>query len=212
MLATTIAALVALAAPAMAQLYPNQTGSFHLKLTNTNSDLDNTYLYACHSGAAIEQLCLGNKTLRDDGFGTFYLNYSANSLVNDKPAGALVWNLPFTSAGGAIQTASSPLSFSYNPTSNVAILILSPSSTDTSDVVPAGFDDDEHLFAYSYVDESVFPPDTSSGPHLFYHFALCQTYFGGYRYTALAWVTAGQPLNPSCHAVTVTREFPILAQ
>lgn len=35
----------------------------------------------------------------------------------------------------------------------------------------------------------------------------CYTYSTGYYYHTLAWVPAGEPSNPTCEAVNVTRTF-----
>jgi hypothetical protein len=202
--AAALALVAAALSFASAQTYPNQTAPFRLKLCSDNSTIDGAYLYSCHSGAAIEQLCLGNQTWDPRGFGTYYLNYSDWSAINGMQAGNLVWNMPYTNGGNTTLYESEPLNFAFSATSNVAVLLFEPSEQYT---VPLGFDGDNKLFIYNYVDDTVFPPNATGGYHLYYHWQACVTYFLGYQYRALAWATTGTPVNPSCHAVNVTREF-----
>jgi hypothetical protein len=190
------------------QVFPIQSGPFTLRVSAPGNAVDGSFLYSCHSGAAIEQLCTDNATNYNGQFSTYYLNSSTNSIVNGEPAGALVWNMPFNSQD-APQYVSEPLTFAYDPTTNVAAMVFIPSSGYNN--VPVGFDHESKLFLYSYVDQSVFPPNlTAGGPFTFYHWNVCKTYYSGYQYQALAWVTAGAAVNPSCVPVNVTREYIVL--
>jgi hypothetical protein len=61
---------------------------------------------------------------------------------------------------------------------------------------------------YSYQDDTTVPPSsTGTQPRQVFQWYACTTYFGSYKYLALAWVTAGDPVNPTCEPVSVTRVF-----
>ena len=204
-----IAAAIAGLGLTTAQLFPNETAPFHLKLTSANASLDGTYLYACHSGAAIEQLCIGDKTPRPTSFDAYNLNYSEHSPVFDgNPSGQLVWKLPFnvndTNGNAVTVYQPEPLNFFFSPTSNVAVLLFMPSD-DAG--VPLGFDGEQKMLVYNYVDDTVSPPNATGGYKAYYRWQACTTYFVGYTYQALAWATSGTPVNPSCQPVNVTREW-----
>ena len=201
-----LALLLARATPSSAQYYTNQSAPFYLTTAPcANTSTASEFLYSCHSGAAIEQLCLvgdRNGTI-DARYGQYYLNFSSDFLVNGFEVGNLVWNMPYTINETTFNESES-LNFYFNPTSNVADLLFEPSF---DGAVNLGFDADNKMFIYNYVDDSVSPPNASGGYKAYYQWYSCVTYFLGYTYTALAWVTYGKPVNPSCHAVNVTRIF-----
>lgn len=181
----------------------DQSAPFNLKLSSADAALDGSYLYSCHSGAAIEQLCIGNKTTEGLRFPGYYLNHTTTNDVKGFEAGILTWNMPFGGSSG--DYVNEPLTMYQQASSNVAVLVFRPAYA--SDGVNVGFDADNKLFLYTYVDDTVTPPVATGEPFLFYNWNVCQTYYSGYRYFALAWVTAGTPVNPSCKAVSVIREF-----
>lgn len=193
---TVFPALVALFFSATsAQTFPNQSGPYALKVSSDDAAINGKYLYACHSGAAIEQLCLGDKGENPSTFGSYYFNSSEwSEEVNGSKTGVLVWNLPLQDT-----FASSALTFSYNPASNVVVLYFIPGDQNAATIA---FDADDKMFVAAYVDDTVTP----GGSKAFYHWEVCNTQFGGYRYQALAWVTVGRPINESCRGVNVTRE------
>lgn len=120
-LSGVFAALTATAA-VQAQTY-TQDGPFNLKLKSDDSSLDGKYLYACHAGAAIESLCLGStESPAGSSSASFYYNYTVNDNVPSN-SGLLIWNLQATGQDGVI-TVSSPLSFNYDPGSNVATTLF----------------------------------------------------------------------------------------
>lgn len=104
-LSGVFAALTATAA-VQAQTY-TQDGPFNLKLKSDDSSLDGKYLYACHAGSSSA---------------SFYYNYTVNDNVPSN-SGLLIWNLQATGQDGVI-TVSSPLSFNYDPGSNVATTLF----------------------------------------------------------------------------------------
>lgn len=73
-----------------------QSKPFKLVLSSTNKDIDGKILDACHSGAAIEGLCLSNSTTSDQ-YSQYYFNTTAgvaSPVQGYEPSGKLVWNLP----------------------------------------------------------------------------------------------------------------------
>lgn len=73
-----------------------QSKPFKLVLDSEDGSINGKSLYSCHSGAAIEALCVGNTV--PDGYGTYYLNTTQGStgspLKGYSDFGKLVWNLP----------------------------------------------------------------------------------------------------------------------
>lgn len=69
-----------------------QSDPFNLSIVSTNKTLDGKQFAACHTGAAIESLCLTG-----DSGSTFFLNTTTGSqspVDGYEPSGILVWNLP----------------------------------------------------------------------------------------------------------------------
>ncbi|KAJ0109306.1 hypothetical protein N8I77_007958 [Diaporthe amygdali] len=190
-----LSALLAFTLSAVSAQDFNTSAPFTLKLESDNDDINGQYLGACHAGAAIEQLCLDGTDGTPVNYNTFTLN------VTSSGTGPLVWILQ-----GSGFNLSSGLSFSQTLYSNLAVPWFTPSVS--YDYV--GFDADNKLFIYSgSYDESTFvagqyPNATAQKP--LYQWYACYTYTG-YYYNALAWATTGEPINPTCEAVNVTRTF-----
>lgn len=222
-LSGVIAALTATAA-VQAQTY-SQEGPFNLKLKSDDTSLDGKYLYACHAGAAIESLCLGST---QDPAGSssfnFYYNYTEYDNVPSN-SGLLTWNLVANGPDGPI-TVSSPLSFNYDPGSNVAttlfmvsysqssllhhetLLLTFSSQTTTTPSIQVAFDNDGNLFVPTYTDDSKYVPGQYPeypGAIALQNWQACWAQVGGYYYNVLAWVTSGAPKNPTCKAVKVAK-------
>lgn len=202
-LSGVLAALTATAA-VQAQTY-TQDGPFNLKLKSDDSSLDGKYLYACHAGAAIESLCLGStESPADSSSASFYYNYTVNDNVPSN-SGLLIWNLPVNGQDGVI-TVSSPLSFNYDPGSNVATTLFEPS---TSSSLNVAFDNEDQLFVPTYIDDSKYVPGQypqNTGTIALQNWQACWAQVGGgYYYNVLAWVTSGAPKNPTCKAVKVAK-------
>jgi len=184
-----------------------QTPPFILSISASDNGTLVAYgLLACHAGAAIEGLCLDSaKPTVGDASATYYQNYSSSS--PEPVTGPLVWNLPITGPDGPI-TVASPMSFNYNPGSNVAVPLFEPS--DTYQYV--GFDADNKMYVPGSYDDSTFIPGTapviSGTPAPLYNWHVCWTEVGsGYYYQVLTWVTTGTPHNPTCVAANVTRSM-----
>lgn len=198
----SILVLAGLSSGATAQSF-NSTESFKLKISSANATLDGSYLFACHSGAAIEQLCFSSPSVGGD-LDVFYLNYtSAGPALGGSPGGILVWDLPI-SGGPSVPSA---LSYSARPTSNVMVLTFYPGNSQAN--LPVGFDRDGKMVVYSNLDDSVVPPmdPTTQGWKSYSSWYICYSYLLSYRYEALSWVTAGPPRNPTCQKVEVIREI-----
>lgn len=184
---TTVLALVgAIASLANAQFYNVSSKPFHLVVKSaTNKTLNGRTLFACHEGAAIEGLCLGDKKLSTAdvyNFNTSSFSTPTNSAIGD--TGILTWLLPTSD-----QSFSSALSLSANPTSNVAVPLFYPGDTDAQQVA---FDNKGLLNIQGYLDDSVFPFNATE-TKAYYRWYICETYVG-YQYTTLAWVRTSYPL------------------
>lgn len=222
-LSGVIAALTATAA-VQAQTY-SQDGPFYLKLKSNDTSLDGKYLYACHAGAAIESLCLGStQDPAGASSSSFYYNYTVNDNVPSN-SGLLIWNLQASGADGPI-TVSSPLSFNYDPGSNVATtlfmvryslssllhreyhLLTCPSQPTASPSLQVAFDNENQLFVPTYTDDSKYVAGQYPeypGTIALQNWQACWAQVGGYYYNVLAWVTSGAPKNPTCKAVKVAK-------
>jgi hypothetical protein len=200
-----IFSVLAAAPGALAQNYTTSPG-FKLSVTDaSNSSLNGYVVSSCHSGAAIESLCIGPPSAASstDAYGTYYFNYTSYSGDPLPPTGVLFWNLPYQGENGP-GTEQEPLSFLYNLGSNVATPLFEPSEAN----VQVGFDSDNKLFAVGFSDSSfTAAKEPNVSYDALYHWEACYQYIEGYYYQSIAWVLAGTPSNPTCGAVNVTRTF-----
>jgi len=194
------ASFLALASQATAQ-YLNQSDPFTLVLLSDTESLNGTTLYPCHEGAAIEALCLGPSiTQTNASFAVYHFNTSIydttpNTTIGQN--GIISWELQ-----GGNFNLSSPLGLSFSATSNVAIPLFTPGTTDQTAVA---FDKDGLLNIQGYLDDTVVP--VGFGTQAYYRWVVCDTYYG-YAYTTLGWVVGEDDAqNPSCVDVDVTRVF-----
>lgn len=101
---------------------------------------------------------------------------------------------------------SEPMSFSISPSSNIAMPIFMP-SYDQQDIT---FGKEDGLMGiYSYVDDTVTPPNVEKISVL-RNWYVCETNYSGYQYYTLTWVlgtSKAKPQNPSCVKVQVKRKF-----
>lgn len=182
MKATILAVIGAIAGMATAQepYYNVSSKPFHLVVKSaTNKTLNGRTLYACHEGAAIEGLCLGDKKLSTAdvfNFNTSSYSTPTNSAIGD--TGILTWLLPTSDA-----SYSSALSLSANPVSNVAVPLFYPGDTDAQQIA---FDNKGLLNIQGYLDDSVYPFNATE-TKAYYRWYICITRVG-YEYTTLAWV------------------------
>ena len=90
----------------------------------------------------------------------------------------------------------SPAYLNYDPTSNVAGVLLSPGFTQVN--INVAFTPDNHL---------VIPSFNSTEPVAVEHWYVCTTDYG-YEYQTITWVLGtGQPDNPTCCPAQIVRVF-----
>ncbi|KAI1335156.1 hypothetical protein F5Y15DRAFT_258055 [Xylariaceae sp. FL0016] len=198
-----VAALLGLATTATAQY--NQTGPFFLHITGSEGSSIDGYAFACHTGAALEGLCYGASAVPSAGdlSSEFYFNYTDYTQVDGNYVGILAWNLHATGENDTEIVVSEGMGLTYQVNSNVAAPQFGFSST-----MNIGFDKDNNMFGYSYIDDSTFvagQQPTSSEGKAYYQWFVCWQYFTGYYYQSVGWTTGGEPHNPTCEAVTIIK-------
>jgi hypothetical protein len=186
--------------------FDNQTAPFNLVLVSDNKTVDGDYLASCHSGAAIESLCLAGKpsTSKPDPIpaAVYYFNYSTSVVTPNETLGTpgyVTWVLH-----GGNFNESQALELFYTAASDIAMPMFGLGQ-ETS----MAFDDKDMLNIQYYVDDTVTPPKAGDSK-AFYNWYACTTYFEGYTYNTLAWLVgdgSGKPQNPSCVKVGVKRVF-----
>ena len=109
---------------------------------------------SCHAGAAISGLCYSVLSDTTDLPNTYqyWFNYTGYQQVDDAEVGTLTWNQPYTDQDGNPASVSQAMGLVYQTTSNVAAPLFGFSQN----VFLLGFDSEDELFGYSYVDDSKF--------------------------------------------------------
>ncbi|KAF2276760.1 uncharacterized protein EI97DRAFT_363951, partial [Westerdykella ornata] len=195
--------LAALSASAIAQ-YTNQSEPFYLVLISDDQTFNGQYLAACHTGAAIESLCvagiLSPSKPNNIPPAQFRFNTSDSQPVTQDatpgPSGWITYLLR-----GSDFTLSQPLGIQFSPTSNVAMPLFYPGD---DIAVTVNFDSEGKLNILSAIDDTQDPPVYHLNP--VYNWYACSTNYGGYRYVTLNWVVGvGPPQNPTCVKVDVKR-------
>ncbi|KAI0882591.1 uncharacterized protein GGS22DRAFT_46647 [Annulohypoxylon maeteangense] len=185
--------------------YPNQSAPFNLVISSSNSTLNGQKLSACHSGAAVESLCL-DSSITTPQFQTFYFNGTAQETTSPGflPSGLITW----TFTGGVPEfTSNTAMQFFYNAASNLAFPLIWPSADNAQ---PVSFTDEGLLAVGANVNDAVSPPKPfeNNVEYLTDRWAICVTYWQSYGYTALQYVMGNkEPQNPSCQLVTVKRVY-----
>ena len=193
-----------LAASTTAQYY-NQSKPFHLVVVSKNQTINGDTLSACHTGAAIESLCLSNSISVSKpnpiAPATFYFNTSDSVVTPNATLGApgIV-----TYVLNSIPPIPESLGLYPSFSSNVALPLLWPGDTEATTMA---FDKNDLLNIQDYVDDKVNPP-VSGDYTAYYRWYSCSTYWQGYSYVTLSWVLGeGKPQNPSCVKIDVKRVF-----
>jgi hypothetical protein len=202
----TAFAVVTLIAAANAQYWNITSPPFQLVVRSENGTINDT-LSTCHTGAAIESLCLSNgiSTSKPNPLpaSTFGFNTSsyAQPPINHTDLGTpgiLTWDLPVSNLG----PVPSSVRFSYDPSTNTALPLLEPGSTNPQQLA---FNSQDELIIQSYVDWTANPPASIETYGLRRWFA-CKTYYTGYQYENLVWGLGAEiPQNPTCIPVVVRR-------
>jgi hypothetical protein len=204
----TTFAVMALAAAVNAQFWNITSPPFQLVLHSENGTINDT-LSACHTGAAIESLCLSNSNTTSkpnpSPYATFNFNTSsyAQPPVNHTELGTpgiLTWDLPVSNYG----IVPSSVRFFYDPSTNSAIPILETGDTNSQLL---SFNNQDELIVQSSVNWTANPPTYTETYGLRRWFA-CKTYFSGYQYENLVWGLGPEnPQNPTCLPVVVRRVY-----
>ncbi|KAJ4165222.1 hypothetical protein LMH87_006863 [Akanthomyces muscarius] len=165
-----------------------QSKPFNIQLTSDDSTVNDKYIGACHSGAAIESLCLTDRPV------TMHLNSTSEQNLDN---GLLTWLLPSN------LPVDSAMHLVADPSSNVAQAVFYPGPSDGQYVQ---FTDDK-LALFSGIDDTKVPIEAGT-PKPIENWYICDSYYSSYRYKTLSWVygKAG-PQNPTCVKVTVKRNF-----
>ena len=196
-----------LAVAVSAQFYNETSEPFNLVLTSDNTTINGSTLSACHTGAALESLCLssggGVSNPTPIAATTFNFNTSTDPFTPNPTIGTpgiLTWTLKTTSLD-----VPSSVYFNYDPTTDIAIPILTPGSERPQLLA---FDQQDRLNVQGYIDWSANPPNSTGSMEAYYRWYACQTYYAGYAYHNLAWgLGPREPENPTCVSVGVKRVF-----
>ncbi|PFH55454.1 hypothetical protein XA68_18279 [Ophiocordyceps unilateralis] len=177
-----------------------QSKPFNLVIQSADKGLNGQMFAACHTGAAIESLCVSGR------FGSqFFFNTTEGAqspMPGFEPSGAITYNLPLS---GAPDHVSEPMDFWTDPSTNVALPLFQPGYSRQQ----VTFDKQSQLAILSYLDDTHTPP-TGTKVKALKNWYVCQTYYTGYQYRTLSWVLGSgsvKPQNPSCVKVEVQRKF-----
>ncbi|OAK96235.1 hypothetical protein IQ06DRAFT_297003 [Phaeosphaeriaceae sp. SRC1lsM3a] len=201
----TAVSVAALITAASAQFYNITSKPFQIHLRSEDGSVDDT-VSACHTGAAIESLCLSNSNTTSKPDPTPYDTFNFNSSIYSQPIagtnfgtpGILTWVVP------ASPPIPSSVQFFYDPSTNSALPLLFPGDQSPQTLY---FDDQDQLTVVSYVDWSANPPQ-SANPVGLQRWYACKTYYLGYQYENLVWgLGEATPENPTCVPVKVKRVF-----
>lgn len=198
---------VFLFAAAACTVSAQQTDPFFLKLVSLDTEINGTYLGACHSGASTEGLCLASTETPSSSSNPyiFYHNYSSWWTVNDHPIGTVTHNLVAIGPDGNNITINSPMHLQIDFGTNMAAVSFQPSIGGPNTL----FDDDNKLAIHAIDDSSYNSTRPVAQSVIVYNWYVCYMWIGrGYYHHTLAWLLgSGDPHNPSCLPVDVVREF-----
>ncbi|EGX89440.1 hypothetical protein CCM_07692 [Cordyceps militaris CM01] len=165
-----------------------QSKPFNIQIISEDANVNSQYIGACHSGAAIESLCLTTRPV------TMHLNSTSE---RDPDGGLLTWLLPSN------PPVDSAMRLVLNPSSNVAQAVFYPGPSGGEYVK---FTDDK-LVLLSNVDDTKVPIEAGN-TKAFQRWFICDSYYSSYRYKTLSWVYGNAPpQNPTCVKVSVQRNY-----
>jgi hypothetical protein len=196
---------LALTASVSAQ-YDNQSAPFNLVVISDDSSVDGDTLAACHTGAAIESLCLSNSNSTSKpspiDAALFQFNTSDSVITPNETLGKSGW-LTYELRGSNFNV-SEAMGLYTDYSTNVGLPLFSPGSADAMNVA---FDSDDLLNVQNYVDDTQDPP-VAGNYTAYYRWYSCNTYYSGYQYVTLTWVLGeAEPQNPTCVKIDVKRVF-----
>lgn len=181
--------------------YNEMSKPFNLVLTSDNTTINGKTLATCHSGAALETLCLSTGDAVPAT--SFNFNTSTDAFTPNATLGTpgiLTWLLKTTSI-----EVSSSVYFSYDPSTDLAVPVLTPGADSPQALA---FDDQDKLNVQGSIDWTANPPNSTAATVGYYRWYACRTYVGAYSYETLAWgLGAAKPENPTCVSVGVKRVF-----
>ncbi|KAJ4312315.1 hypothetical protein N0V94_007511 [Neodidymelliopsis sp. IMI 364377] len=149
------------AAATNAQFYNETSKPFYLILSSSDTSVNGSTLSACHTGAALESLCLSNSSTTSNpdpiAPATFNFNTSSNIPTANETLGTrgiLTWTLQ--SGSGDIPSS---VYFNYDPTADTTVPILAPGSENAQLLA---FDDQNMLNVQGYIDWTANPPNATA--------------------------------------------------
>jgi hypothetical protein len=184
--------------------YDVESPPFQLIVLSDDDAINGTTISACHSGAAIESLCLssGNSPSNPTPIAPATFHFNTSSLTQPASPGSTPGVLNYD-----LQTSTTPipstLDFDTDLLTNYALPLLYPGTGGRSLAV-----DQYDLFnVQGYVDYSVSPP--KAGEYAaYYRWYVCTTYYSGYQYLNVVWgLGDDKPNTPGCVKVELKRVF-----
>ncbi|KAH7396588.1 hypothetical protein DE146DRAFT_42400 [Phaeosphaeria sp. MPI-PUGE-AT-0046c] len=203
--------IATLVTAASAQYWNISSKPFQIRLRSEDGSIDDT-VSACHTGAALESLCLSNSVTPSKPNPIPYDNFTFNTSIYEQPVpdtkfatpGILTWVIPANPPSLPSPIWSS-LGFNYDAFVNFASPLL---STGTSNSQTFSFNEQDELILVSYTDWSTNPPKPAHPAIGLQRWYACQTNNAGYQYETLVWgLGEGAPMIPSCVRVNVKRVF-----
>ncbi|KAJ8064717.1 hypothetical protein OCU04_007037 [Sclerotinia nivalis] len=189
-----------------------QSGPFILSLVSNHTDIDGSFLYACHTGAARNALCAPSKCdVRYILPSTFYFNTSRYfPMFYGEAEGYLTYNMKFYNDD---QLISCPTTMSPETTEGYSHPEIFPSSNTTAGRFT--FDKFDYL---TRVETSTWPiledfnldPTNDFALIRYQKWSICTEYSPSstYTYRTLVWYDGvGSPDVGNCHNVRVKRTF-----
>jgi hypothetical protein len=194
----TLSATLALAASTYAQ-FDIPSPPFNLIVLSTNDTLNGTTVTACHSGAAIESLCLS--TTWSPPLNASVFNFNTSNTTQFASPGSTLGVLTYSLQ--ADPPIPETLDFYVEPTTDYAQPLFYPGESGQVLAV-----DEQNLFnVQGYVDYTVNPPKAGNAT-AYYRWYTCTTYYAGYEYNNVVWgLGPDAPETPGCVKVDLQRVF-----
>ncbi|KAK4172143.1 hypothetical protein QBC36DRAFT_197704 [Triangularia setosa] len=157
-----------------------------------------------HAGSLTKHLAFAQVPL-PEARERVYFNSPDTSQIDGVRAGILMWNLPRREPLNCLGHDSILVSVCSAIVSNTTVTDLAPFNGSWYTIIE--FDSDNKMFlllGYGTGAGTV-PRDQVGIQKFWYQWQVCRTYHNVYNYADLAWRTGGEPINPSCKLINVTR-------